>query len=104
MDKQDRNDDGGAFTPREAAELAQAEHADMVNMIMLTIDLLDQAQRGEPRINVPNLRRAAGRKMRRSAAGHAVAVAGLLVDVDEPHSRRLVAYADEIAPATEGSR
>lgn len=91
--------DAGSVTPREAAQLAQAEHSRLVELLMVTTDLLDDVQQNRSRqINVPNLRKAASHTMRQSAEAHAVALAYLVGDEDEEYAETLISYADEMAP------
>lgn len=68
---------------RDAARgVVLREHDALVDMVMLTIDLLDDAQTGAcPPLNMPNMRKAAGRRLRKSVAARDAALVALMAEV-----------------------
>ncbi len=82
------------FDAKAEAALARSEHARLVELLMHTIDLVDEVQAGNVRVNVANLRKGAGEMMRRSSDTHTLALAALALD-DAPE------YADELCTFVE---
>ncbi len=69
-----------------AAGVIVREHDRLVEMLMVTIDLLDDVQAGGvPRIDVPKLRTAAARKFRSALEARTAALAALLADDEGDH-------------------
>ena len=104
MSIEDPTDGADVPEPDEAlaaAKWCQATHTELVNLLRSTIDLLEQVQRGEERVNVPNLREAAGATMRRSAARHALSVAALTYEAFPEYAEELLDYSESLEPAAE---
>jgi ABC-type molybdate transport system ATPase subunit len=90
MDEQNPSRDDDVAEETEAMEaLEQAvatlwrEYDAAVSILMLTVDMFDEAQQKGQRINVPNYRRALGKQIRPAIQARDEALAALGIDPPE---------------------